>query len=186
MKYISFVLVCLCYLNTFAQVAIGKTVVSNSSVSLEFGDYVTGRGRGLISPWVTSVGDLAGAVDGTIAFDTSDKMLKCKQGGQWSNLTRSGNELVDGTLTNINGSVDTTLQDGFEDLSLAKTIIGSSDADTVTGVLVLSDDNKAMILPKVPEPHKNIVNPEPGMMVYDTTNKMLAVFNGKVWFFWKP
>ena len=53
-------------------------------------------------------------------------------------------------------------------------------------ILVLEDANKAMVLPTVPNPHVNIVNPEPGMMVYDTTAKQLAVFNGTVWSFWKP
>ena len=35
--------------------------------------------------------------------------------------------------------------------------------------MVLADTNKAMVLPKVASPHLNIVNPAPGMMVYDTT-----------------
>ena len=39
---------------------------------------------------------------------------------------------------------------------------------------------------QVPSPHQNIINPEPGVMVYDATTKQLAVFNGKVWSFWKP
>ncbi|WP_279195775.1 hypothetical protein [Chryseobacterium indoltheticum] len=54
------------------------------------------------------------------------------------------------------------------------------------GILVLEDTNKAMILPRVASPHLNIINPAPGMMVYDTTAKQLAVFNGTVWSFWKP
>ena len=54
------------------------------------------------------------------------------------------------------------------------------------GILVLADTDKAMVLPKVASPHLNIVNPAAGMMVYDTTSKQLAVFNGTVWSFWKP
>ncbi|WP_426480116.1 hypothetical protein [Chryseobacterium sp. R2ACT005] len=48
------------------------------------------------------------------------------------------------------------------------------------------DVNKAMILPKIASPHLNIVNPAAGMMVYDTTKKQLAIYNGTVWSFWKP
>ena len=66
-------------------------------------------------------------------------------------------------------------------------LIGGDPAtDTTPGILVLADTNKAMVLPKVASPHLNIVNPSPGMMVYDTTSKQLAVFNGTVWSFWKP
>lgn len=36
-----------------------------------------------------------------------------------------------------------------------------------------------MILPKVASPHLNIINPAPGVMVYDTTNKQLAVLMGR-------
>jgi hypothetical protein len=63
---------------------------------------------------------------------------------------------------------------------------GDPSTDTTPGILVLADTNKAMVLPKVASPHLKIVNPSPGMMVYDTTKKQLAVFNGAVWSFWKP
>ncbi|HRM13961.1 MAG TPA: hypothetical protein PLV47_13590, partial [Flavobacterium sp.] len=78
----------------------------------------------------------------------------------------------------------TILQASLTDKPDAKAAIGTPTA--TPGILVLEDSNKAMVLPKVPSPHLNIINPEPGMMVYDTTTKQLAVFNGKVWSFWKP
>ncbi|MFN8364299.1 MAG: hypothetical protein U0T78_03115 [Cloacibacterium normanense] len=62
---------------------------------------------------------------------------------------------------------------------------GDPSTDTTLGILVLADTNKAMVLPKAASPHLNIVNPS-GMIVYDTTKKQLAVFNGTVWSFWKP
>ncbi|WP_435524785.1 hypothetical protein [Chryseobacterium indoltheticum] len=43
----------------------------------------------------------------------------------------------------------------------------------------MEDTDKAMILPKVASPHLNIINPAPGMMVYDTTAKQLAVSMAK-------
>ena len=56
----------------------------------------------------------------------------------------------------------------------------------VEGILVLENTNQAMVLPKVASPHLNILNPTPGLMVFDTASGQLAVFNGSVWTFWKP
>ena len=170
----------------FAQVAIGKSAVTNTSVSVEFGDYVAGQGKGIIVPWVTSAGAVTGAQQGTIVFDTADKIMKYRKAdGSWFNLTRNETTTVDGQANyDTTGVVNTTLQASLTDKPDAKAAIGTPTA--TPGILVLEDANKAMILPKVPSPHQNIINPEPGMMVYDTTTKQLAVFNGKVWSFWKP
>ena len=155
-----------------AQVAIGKSSVSNNSVSLEFGN----ENRGLLLPWVTSTAAVTGAVNGTLVYNTSDKKIYVKYNSGWKDLS------VDTT-----GTVTTTLQDALSDLDTAKVLIGGDPAtDTTPGILVLADTNKAMVLPKVASPHLNIVKPSPGMMVYDTTKKQLAVFNGTVWSFWKP
>lgn len=66
----------------------------------------------------------------------------------------------------------------------AKTGIGTLTA--TDGILVLEDTDKAMILPKVASPHLNIIDPAPGLIVYDTDSRQLAVYNGKVWSYWKP
>lgn len=175
----------------FAQVAIGKASVTNTSVSLEFGDYVAGQGRGIIVPWATPQTNMQ---QGTILFDTSDKIMKYrKDDGSWFNLTKNETTTVDGQAnydtTGYIAPAKLALQDTNNGVTLtdkpdAKAAIGTPTA--TPGILVLEDANKAMILPKVPSPHQNIINPEPGMMVYDTTTKQLAVFNGKVWSFWKP
>lgn len=157
---------------SFSQVAIGKSTVTNSSVSLEFGN----ENRGLLLPWVTSSSAVSSAVDGTIIYDTTDKKVKYLKAGSWFDLT------VDTT-----GVVDTTLQDSLVEKTSAKVAIGQNGAtDTTSGILVLTDTNKAMVLPKVASPHLNIINPSSGMMVYDTTAHQLSVFNGSVWSFWKP
>ncbi|MBQ0152623.1 MAG: hypothetical protein KBS61_06995 [Chryseobacterium sp.] len=88
------------------------------------------------------------------------------------------------------GVVNTSLQDTYlgqatVERTDAKVGIGTSITST-PGILVLEDSNKAMILPKVSSPHLNIKNPETGTMAYDTVSKQLAVYNGKVWSFWKP
>ena len=117
-----------------------------------------------------------GAVNGTLVYNTADKKIYVKYASGWRDLS------VDTT-----GTVTTTLQDALSDLDTAKVLIGGDPAtDTTPGILVLADTNKAMVLPKVASPHLNIVNPSPGMIVYDTTKKQLAVFNGTVWSFWKP
>ena len=158
-----------------AQVAIGKATVSSPAVSLEFYDNADNT-RGIILPWVTSTAAVTGAVNGTIVYNTADRKVYVKYASGWRDLS------VDTT-----GTVTTTLQDSLTDLDTAKVLIGGDPAtDTTPGILVLADTNKAMVLPKVASPHLNIVNPSPGMMVYDTAKKQLAVFNGTVWSFWKP
>ncbi len=157
---------------SFSQVAIGKSNITNPSVSLEFGN----ENRGILLPWVTSVSSVTGAVDGTIIYDITDKKIKYLKAGFWFDLT------IDNT-----GIVDTSLQNTLTDVSSAKTSIGTNAAtDSTPGILVLTDTNKAMVLPKVSSPHLNIISPSSGIMVYDTTAHQLAVFNGTVWSFWKP
>ena len=158
-----------------AQVAIGKTSISSPAVSLEFYDNADNT-RGIILPWVTSTAAVTGAVNGTLVYNTADRKVYVKYASGWRDLS------VDNT-----GTVTTTLQDSLTDQDTAKVLIGGDPStDTTPGILVLADTNKAMVLPKVASPHLNIVNPSPGMMVYDTTSKQLAVFNGTVWSFWKP
>lgn len=163
----------------FSQIAIGKSAIStlsdnvtpNPNISLEFG---TGN-KGIILPWVTSAAGVTSAVPGTIIFDTTDYKIKVKLAASWKDLS-----------IDTNGTADTTLQNSLTDQSTAKTVIGTNAAtDTTPGILVLSDTNRAMVLPKMVSPHLNIKNPAPGMIAYDTSTKQLAVFNGTVWSFWK-
>lgn len=156
----------------YSQVAIGKDNVTNSTVSLEFGI----GNKGLLLPWVTSAASVTGVVDGTIIYDTTDKKVKYRKSGSWFDLS------IDTT-----GTVDTSLQNSLTEKPSAKVVIGiNGETDTTPGILVLSDTDKAMILPKLASPHLNIIDPAPGMMAYDTVKHQLAVFNGSVWSFWKP
>lgn len=162
--------------NINAQVAIGKDQITNTSVSLEFGS----ESRGVILPY--NINKTTINTDGTIIYDTTDHKVKYLKNGNWSNLSED-----DATPSTI-GIANLSIQgnDKTEQIT-AKTVIGGNGAAEVTpGILVLSDDNKAMILPKVASPHLNIVNPAAGMVVYDTTKRQLAVYNGTVWTFWKP
>lgn len=161
---------------TFAQVAIGKSNVSNASISLEFGN----ENRGLLLPWVTTQDDVASPANGTLIYDTNDKKVKARTTSGWQDLSVHTGTTLD-PLTSIDGLI---LQNPFSEESSAKTSIGTPTA--TPGILVLEDNNKAMVLPKVVNPHLNIVNPSPGMIVYDPEEYLLCVFNGSEWTYWKP
>lgn len=179
----------------FAQVAIGKAsltkladnVTPNPSISLEFGN----ESRGLLLPWVGGVSNTAPFItnspstetvaNGTLVFDAKDKKVKVKYANGWKDLSVDANGTTIDPVTGVDGLA---IQTPLKELPTAKVSIGTPT--TTPGILVLEDSNKAMILPKVVAPYINIINPAPGMMVYDTAAKQLAVFNGKVWSFWKP
>lgn len=180
---------------TFGQVAIGKasisvipsTTTTNPSISLEFGDYVANQGKGIVLPWVTSAAATTGSVTGTLILDVNDKIVKYRNSPTtWFNLSKNETTVVDGTTNfDTTGSVNNGLQTSITDAPDAKVGIGTVNS-SIPGILVLEDTNKAMVLPKVPSPHTNIINPEPGTLAYDTVTKQLAVYNGTVWSFWKP
>lgn len=154
-----------------SQIAIGKQSVTNTSVSLEFSD---AENKGLILPYIEN--KTAITENGSIIYDATDHKVKYLKDGTWFDLS------VDTT-----GQADLSIQSTKTELANAKTVIGADGATNSTaGILVLSDTDKAMILPRVASPHLNIINPAPGMMAYDTTKKQLAVYNGTVWSFWKP
>ncbi|MGU3374855.1 hypothetical protein [Chryseobacterium sp. M5A1_1a] len=158
-----------------SQVVIGKQNVSNASVSIEFAN---NENRGLILPYIENKGGIT--QEGTIIYDVTDHKVKyLKNGGQWVNLSED-----DGTATTV-GIADLSIQGASKTENMtAKTTIGIPSS--TNGILVLEASDKAMILPKVASPHLNIIAPAPGMMVYDTVKKQLAVYNGKTWSFWKP
>ncbi len=161
-----------------SQITIGKQTVSNNSVSLEFGGT---ENRGLILPYITD--KTAINLEGSVIYDTTDHKVKyLRDGGVWVNISED-----DGTVATI-GKADLSIQGVAKtEMSTAKIAVGTdANNDSTNGILVLTDKDKAMILPKVASPHINIINPAPGMMVYDTTSKQLAVFNGTAWSFWKP
>lgn len=188
-----------------AQVAIGKSTISTvdgveAPISLEFFEGTTTPAvpnvRGLILPWAsTNVGNpdatytgVTSPVDGTLLFDVSDEKIKYRKAGAWFDLTVKGKSENISGIANADLTADIAIQGStLTDKAGAKAAIGAnSETDTTDGVLVLTDTDKAMILPKVFDPQTTIQKPSAGMIVYDTNKKMLCVFNGTVWTFWKP
>ncbi|MFP3591491.1 hypothetical protein [Chryseobacterium sp. SIMBA_038] len=160
-----------CLIN--AQIGISRASVSNNSVSLQFGD---NENKGLILPYVTDKNSIT--EKGTMIYDTTDNKVKyLKDTNTWFDLSVNTIGIAD---LSLQGS-DKTEQPG------AKVSIDTTGGNKSTaGILVLEDTNKAMVLPKVANPHLTIINPDAGMIVYDTSKRQLAVFNGKMWSFWKP
>ncbi|WP_415326899.1 hypothetical protein [Chryseobacterium sp. MMS23-Vi53] len=156
-----------------AQIGISRPDVANGSVSLQFSD---AENKGLILPYVT---DKTGITqNGTMIYDTTDHKVKYLQDtNTWFDLS------IDTT-----GTADLTIQasDRIEQSGARVAVDTKGGTDTTPGIFVLADNDRAMILPKVASPHLNIINPSAGMIVYDTTARQLAIYNGTVWSFWKP
>lgn len=181
---------------------------TNTSISLEFYDAPDNK-YGIVLPWTSTVNNqptaynaatgagyrgMQGIIEnGTLIFDLSDSNVKYRKDGAWFNLTnvtypvtvtRADNSTQ---IITANNAVDSSLQNNKRENATAKVAIGANSAtDTTNGILVLTDTNRAMVLPKVASPHLNVINPSPGMMVFDTVKQQLAVFNGTVWSFWQP
>lgn len=168
----------------FSQVAIGKQSVDGRGI-LDFG---SDGDRGIILP-IADISDASMTyVDGTILMDKTDKIVKVQQDGTW-------------LLLSDEGSFDVQKDAGDNDITTAAVlniseetgegvIIGDVDANGNTpsgaqGVLVFEATDKALILPKVENPHTTIQSPVAGTICYDTVSNSLAVFDGKVWNYWK-
>lgn len=151
-----------------AQTAIEKKTTDASSVL----DFAAGTTKGIILPAVETLP--ATPANGTFLFDRVAKIVKMYQGGVWVDLSGVGEIAGTVPLAPYSGTVDNGKQ----------TVMGSRST-TVDGVLVLESSDKALVLPKISNPHLNVKSPYPGMMCYDTDRKALAVFDGLVWNYWK-
>lgn len=150
----------------YAQVGISKETVDGDGI-LDFAPNTT---NGIMLPIVASLPN--DAVAGTILMDKNDKIIKMKDNAAWVAISDAGS--VNAVTFNTNAEVP----------GPNRVVIGSP-VTTVPGVLVLESANKALILPKVADPHINVKSPYPGMMCYDTVSKTMAVFDGLKWNYWK-
>lgn len=155
---------------SYAQVGIGTTSLTGD-VILDFG---TDNNKGILLPRIINLD--ASSVSGTLYFDTSDSKVKFL-----------GSSIVDLSVEDVatENEFDTAEEDysALSEVQASNGVVLGDTASTTTGVLVLESSSKAMVLPKVTS-YTNVGNPEAGMIVYDSSKKMLCVFDGEKWAFW--
>ncbi|MNK33961.1 hypothetical protein D3C87_524600 [compost metagenome] len=170
----SFALAVICS-HAYGQVAIGKISVEGASTILDFNNITTNT-KGIILPSVENLSMALSSTpfenNGTFLFDKSDSKIKMYENNAWIELSGTGSNSQ--IITN-------TSQEAPNNLGV---VIGS-DASNAKGILVLESTTKAMVLPKIADPHTNVKSPYPGMMCYDTTTHSLALFDGLKWNYWK-
>lgn len=154
------------------QTAIGKKATEGTDVILDFKANET---RGIILPWVTKEQEVQSPVGGTLIFDSNDKKVKYYRGGTQATW-------VD--LSIHTGQVDLSIQQPIAERTNASPTVLGSRTSTVSGILVLEASDKAMVLPKMANPHLTMLSPPAGTIAFDTVSKMLCVFNGTEWSFW--
>jgi len=159
----------------FSQIAIGKNTTSQDAI-LDFGS----ENKGIILPIADPTNGTY--ANGTILMDKNEKIIKAYQNGEWLELSDEGSfdEQLD-----INGDPISTAAQLNSSNEVGNGVIIGEDNSGVEGVLVLNDSSKALVLPKVNRPHENIKSPVAGTICYDTDSDSLAVFDGKVWSYWK-
>lgn len=150
----------------FAQVGIGKETIDGDGIL----DFASNTTNGIMLPIVETLPN--DAVAGTILMDKNDKTVKMKDSSAWVALSDTGS--INNATFNTNAEV-----------SGPNRVVIGNPTTSVPGVLVLESADKALILPKVADPHINVKNPYPGMICYDTVSKTMAVFDGLKWSYWK-
>lgn len=161
---------------TFAQISIGKNQVDGGGI-LDFDE----DNKGIILP-IADIETTNTYTNGTILVDKNDYKIKVFQDNDWLELSDTGS--FDVQKDDNNNDISTAVKINTSDDIGQGVIIGAENSDA-DGVLVLESTNKALILPKVFRPHENILSPVAGTICYDTESDSLAVFNGKVWNYWK-
>lgn len=149
-----------------AQVAIAKASVDGSGVL----DFPNGTTNGIILPIVETLPTASATQNGTFLMDKNDLKLKMCQNATWVDLSDAGS--ISGVTFNTSAEVANGV------------VIGAQTA-SASGVLVLESTTKALILPHVPSPEINVKSPHAGMLVYDSTSKSVAIFDGLKWNYWK-
>lgn len=170
-----------------AQVIIGNavgTATIKTGVLLEF---AAGQNKGIIVPYVRNTALIN--TPGTIILDASTtNNARVKYYNANTNPGSGGFVDLSGQGFDITSLLGTQPSMAINETG-AKSIIGAATS-VADGVLVLESTTKAMVLPTVTDVN-NIIRPSPGMMVYvsgvaPAFNKLLAVFNGSKWSFFKP
>lgn len=172
----------------FSQVAIGKATVEGSGI-LDFGPSDGTATKGIILPLVDLSTSTEPYTNGTFLMDTASKIVKVYQNGSWLDLSDEGSFTVQTTLDETGDTPVTVNLTTAPNINSSEevgegVIIGAATS-TAKGILVLEATDKALILPRVKNPDEAILSPVAGTMCYDTFSNSLAIFDGKVWNYWK-
>lgn len=172
----------------FSQIIIGGETgaagTNTQSVLMDFSLNLTpDEGRGIILPYVVNKDNIN--TEGTVFLDASnnkDARVLYKNGNNsWFDLSNS--EANGGNVT-----AELATQPGINEvneLGATGAVIGEDVENAPSdGVLILNSSDKAMVLPQV-NTVNDVINPSPGMMVYVRGKKLLAVYNGNHWAFWR-
>ena len=151
-----------------AQAVIGKTTPQGSGIV----DFNVGDKAGIVLPWVTALPTGKALTGGVMLFDANLKKVVYYNDTAWVDLSKRA------------GAVDLSIQASVPEAATKGTVIGA-ESSSVDGVLVLESADKALILPRIVSPHLNIIKPMAGTICYDTVKKMVCVYNGTEWTFWK-
>ena len=162
MKNIIIALLLLFSTTAKAQIGIETTSVKSSAL-LQFPD---GSSRGITLPQVQQ----AVGSSGTLVFDIDEKKVRLKKDEGWTDFSPVGAALT----INFSGRAE----------SSAPTIMGATSS-SAQGALILESSTKALVLPRVANPEQTMINPPAGTICFDTVCKMIAVYDGVQWSFWK-
>lgn len=183
MRKISIIFTILLAQVCMAQVAIGKSDIDGKAI-LDFGS----ENKGIILPIADTSDPSVTYTNGTILMDVNDLTIKAYQNNTWMPLSDAGQLNV--VLDEDDNPISTEYILNLADEIGVGAVIGEVDNDGLPvsgadGVLVLESTDSALVLPKVADPHINIKSPVAGTMCYDLTSDSLAIFDGKVWNYWK-
>lgn len=153
------------YTICYSQVGIGKNSFENS-VLIDFAENTT---NGLILPHVDDVELMVDNTIGTLVFDKKSKKIKYFNGSEW---------LAWNSETGMVSSAPDS-----KEIGIRQGVIIGSEESVAKGVLILESRDRALVLPKISNPAKNVPSPYPGMICLDTISNNVYFFNGLVWEF---
>lgn len=178
MKNILIIIIIACGINsTQAQVGIerdSQTEIVRGDGLMDFPENAT---KGILLPRVDDTSSIAteGTVGGAIAFNMAKQRVEFYNPDRntWFGMT-------DASAIQVEGYTD------FVNIASANGVIvedGTGLDDAPTGVLVLESNERALILPQVPDATQ-LPSPKAGTICFDMASNSIAVFNGEVWSFW--
>lgn len=165
-----------------AQMVIGKEEVDGAGIL----DFVLGENKGILLPILTELPTQPS--NGTIIFnnvdgDTNKLKVMVFENNDWKSLSDEGALSI---ISENGENLTTPYVENRSEETGEGVILGEYDENQVAnGVLVLESTDKALILPKVVDPHLQVKSPRAGTILYDLTTKSLVVFDGKVWNYWQ-